>query len=83
MGGPNSLSDRNPAKTHVFTNSCSEPYFLPLPHGHALFLPIFFFTHHAVYLPDMTWQDSFPRIMSYRGVKKEYLHRSVLRVGLF
>src|SRR5665811_1463295 len=22
---PNSLSDRNPAKTHVFTNSCSEP----------------------------------------------------------
>src|ERR1019366_351017 len=27
MGGPNSLSDRNPAKTHVFTNSCSEPYF--------------------------------------------------------
>src|ERR1035437_7877395 len=25
MGGPNSLSDRNPAKTHVFTNSCSEP----------------------------------------------------------
>jgi hypothetical protein len=25
MGGPNSLSDRNPAKTDVFTNSCSEP----------------------------------------------------------
>jgi hypothetical protein len=24
---PNSLSDRNPAKTHVFTNSCSEPNF--------------------------------------------------------
>ena len=28
MGGPNSLSDRNPAKMHVFTNSCSEPFFL-------------------------------------------------------
>ena len=27
MGGPNNLSDRNPAKTDVFTNSCSEPFF--------------------------------------------------------
>src|SRR6202166_4969055 len=25
MGGPNTLSDRNPAKTHVFTDSCAVP----------------------------------------------------------
>jgi excisionase family DNA binding protein len=25
MGGPNRLSDRNPTKAHMFTNSCSEP----------------------------------------------------------
>ena len=25
MGGPNRLSDKNPAKTHMFTNSCSVP----------------------------------------------------------
>lgn len=27
MGGPTSQPDKNPAKTHVFTDSCSEPYF--------------------------------------------------------
>src|ERR1700692_2636802 len=28
MGGPNTLSDRNPAKTHVFTDSCAVPKML-------------------------------------------------------
>jgi hypothetical protein len=39
MGGPTSLSDRNQAKTHVFTDSCSESKVLtvmpnkPMPPG--------------------------------------------------